>query len=199
MKTYLLRELREWILTMAGAFILVMLLNTKVFATTMVQQSSMQDTLMQGQHLFVEKYSYNFVNPEKGDIIVFIENSSARSFGEEIRIFLTDVKEIFIPAEQKSNIRLVKRIIGTPGDLVDIKDGKVYINGKVQDEPYAKGETYNKDFGFPVTVPYGKYIVLGDNRMVSKDSRIFGFIDRSQIEGKAVFRLWPFEKIGILK
>ena len=194
-----LREIREWVVTLVGAFVLVMLLNTKVFATTKVQQSSMQDTLMEGQHLFVEKLTYNFVNPVKGDIIVFIENNTVSSFIEEINIFLTDVKEVFKPVHEKSNIRLVKRVIGTPGDLVDIKDGKVYINGEELNEPYVKSETNKRDFDFPVTVPNGKYIVLGDNRGVSKDSRIFGFIDKSQVEGKAVFRFWPFDKIGKLK
>lgn len=192
-------EIREWVVTLVGAFVLVMLLNTKVFATTRVQQSSMQDTLMEGQHLFVEKFTYNFVNPSKGDIIVFIENNSVFSIVEEIKIFLIDMKEVFKPVQEKSNIRLVKRVIGTPGDLVDIKDGRVFVNGEELSEPYVKGETNKRDFEFPVTVPKGKYIVLGDNRGVSKDSRIFGFIDRSQVEGRAVFRLWPFDKAGKLK
>lgn len=197
-KNAVVREIREWAITLIGAFVLVMLLNTKVFATTRVQQSSMQDTLMEGQHLFVEKLTYNFADPKKGDIIVFMENKSVGGFLDEINIFLTDVKEVFKPVDQKSNVRLVKRVIGTPGDLVDIKDGKVYLNGVAQDEPYVKGETNNRDFQLPVTVPDGKYFVLGDNRGVSKDSRIFGFIDRSQVEGKAVFRFWPFNKVGKL-
>ncbi len=196
-KSIVLREIREWVVTLAGAFILVMLLNTKVFATTKVQQSSMQDTLVEGQHLVVEKLTYNFVNPQKGDIIVFIENKSVGGFLDEIGIFLTDVKEVFQPAESKSNIRLVKRIIGTPGDRVDIRDGKVFINDVELNEPYVKGDTYQRDFQFPVTVPYGKYIVFGDNREVSKDSRIFGFIDKGQIEGKVVFRFWPPDRVGI--
>lgn len=196
-KSIVLREIREWVVTLAGAFILVMLLNTKVFATTKVQQSSMQDTLVEGQHLVVEKLTYNFVNPQKGDIIVFIENKSVGGFLDEIGIFLTDVKEVFQPAESKSNIRLVKRIIGTPGDRVDIRDGKVFINDVELNEPYVKGDTYQRDFRFPVTVPYGKYIVFGDNREVSKDSRIFGFIDKGQIEGKVVFRFWPPDRVGI--
>lgn len=198
-KNLVLREIREWVITLLGAFVLVMLLNTKVFATTRVQQSSMQDTLMEGQHLFIEKLTYNFVKPVRGDIIVFIENKSVNNFADEINIFLTDVKEVFKPVNEKSNVRLVKRVIGVPGDTVDIKDGKVYINGEAQDEPYVKGETSKRDFQLPVKVPDGKYFVLGDNRVVSKDSRIFGFIDKNQVEGKAVFRFWPFDKIGTLK
>jgi signal peptidase I, bacterial type len=198
-KNMVAREIREWVLTILGAFVLVMLLNTKVFATTKVQQSSMMDTLIEGQHLFVEKLTYDFKNPSRGDIIVFIENKYVHNYADEVNIFLTDLKEVIKPIEEKSNIRLVKRVIGLPGDKVDIVDGKVLVNGVALDEPYVKGETFKREFEFPVTVPQNKYIVFGDNREVSKDSRSFGFIDRSQLEGKAVFRFWPFDKIGVLK
>lgn len=198
-KNAVFKEIGEWIITFAGAFLIVMLLNTKVFATTQVRQSSMQDTLIEGQHLLVERVSYVFKNPSHGDIIVFIESSNPKNYIEEIKIFLTDVKEVFKPVSEKSNIRLVKRIIGIPGDEVNIKDGSVFINGKKMDEPYTKGETSTMDMKFPVKVPAGKYFVMGDNREVSKDSRSFGFIERSRIEGRAVFRFWPINKAGGLK
>lgn len=193
-----LREIIEWVVVFATAFILVALLNTAVFATTQVRQTSMQDTLLEGQHLFVEKWSYAFGNPYRGDIIVFIEDKYPKNYLERVSIFLKDVSDILKPIEQKTNIRLVKRVIGIPGDEVDIRDGKVYINGDELPESYVKGDTYQREFTFPATIPEGKYIVFGDNREVSKDSRTFGFIDRSQVEGKAVFRFWPFNKIGAL-
>ncbi len=195
----ILREIWEWVVVFAAAFILVMLLNTTVFATTQVRQTSMQDTLMEGQHLFVEKVSYWLGNPSRGDIIVFIETENPSGFFDRIRIFLKDVSEIFKPVESKTNIRLVKRVIGIPGDEVDIRDGRVYLNGTELEEPYVKGETWQRDISFPVTVPEGDYLVLGDNREVSKDSRTFGFIERSQIEGRAVFRFWPLNEAGRLK
>ncbi len=191
-----LREIAEWIITFAGAFVIVMLLNTKVFATTQVRQSSMQDTLIEGQHLIIEKLSYDFGNPKRGDIIVFIEDELPSSYLDDIKIFLKDVSEVFKPVEDKSNVRLVKRVIGLPGDEVDIRDNAVYVNGQKLDEPYVKGITYSREEKFPVKVPAGKYIVFGDNREVSKDSRSFGAIDRKQIEGKAVFRFWPLDKFG---
>ena len=194
-----LREIWEWIVVFAAAFILVMLLNTAVFATTQVRQTSMQDTLLEGQHLFVEKLSYVLGNPSRGDIIVFIEDEYPENYIARVKIFLKDISEIFKPVERKTNIRFVKRVIGVPGDEVDIRDGKVYLNGEILDEPYVKGETFHRELVFPVTVTQGKYLVLGDNREVSKDSRIFGFIERSQVEGKAIFRFWPFVKIGGLK
>lgn len=195
----ILREIWDWLIVFAAAFILVMLLNTAVFATTQVRQTSMQNTLLEGQHLFVEKLSYLFGNPSRGDIIVFIETENPAGYFDRVKIFLKDISEIFKPVESKTNIRLVKRVIGIPGDEVDIRDGKVYLDGKMLDEPYVKGETYQRDIQFPVTVPKGEYLVLGDNREVSKDSRTFGFIERCQIEGKAVFRFWPMKKFGGLK
>jgi signal peptidase I len=195
----ILKETAEWLITFTGAFLIVMILNTKVFATTQVQQSSMQDTLMEGQHLFIEKVTYDFSNPSRGDIIVFLDNKSVKNYFQEIKIFLTDVTEAFKPLEEKSNVRLVKRVIGIPGDVVDIKDGSVFVNGNKLNEPYTKGITFKRDMEFPAKVPKGKYIVMGDNREVSKDSRTFGFIDRSEVEGKAVFRLWPLNKVGSVK
>jgi len=192
------REILEWIFVFAAAFILVGLLNTTVFATTQVRQTSMQDTLLEGQHLFVDKLSYFFGDPKRGDIIVFIEDKYPEDFFDRAEIFLTDVSDIFKPAEQKTNIRLVKRVIGIPGDEVDIHDGKVFVNGEEISEPYVKGETFQREQPFPVKLQEGEYLVLGDNREVSKDSRTFGTIRRSQIEGKAVFRFWPFDKIGAL-
>lgn len=194
----ILREIIEWIVVFATAFILVALLNTAVFATTQVRQTSMQKTLLEGQHLFVEKWSYAFGDPNRGDIIVFIEDQEPKNYLERVRIFLKDVTDISKPIERKTNVRLVKRVIGIPGDEVDIRNGKIYLNGEELTESYTNGDTQQREFMFPVTVPEGKYIVFGDNRMVSKDSRSFGFIDRRQVEGKAVFRFWPFNKIGAL-
>lgn len=194
-----LREIWEWVVVFAAAFILVAFLNTAVFATTQVRQTSMQNTLMEGQHLFVEKLSYLFENPSRGDIIVFIDERYPVNYFDRVKIFLTDVSDIFEPIERKTNVRLVKRVIGIAGDKIDIREGKVFLNDQEQDETYVKGETFQREITFPVVVPEGKFLVFGDNREVSKDSRTFGFIERSQIEGKAVFRFWPMNKIGSLR
>lgn len=194
-----LKELAEWIIVFATAFILVLILNTAVFATTQVRQSSMKDTLIEGQHLFIEKVSYLFKSPERGDIIVFLEDKYPENYIDRIRIFLKDVSEVSVPPESKTNIRLVKRIIAIPGDEVDIRDGKVYVNEDELVEDYTKGITYQREVQFPLKVGDGEYFVLGDNREVSKDSRSFGVIKKCQIEGRAVFRFWPLNKAGTLK
>jgi len=195
----IIKEIWEWLVVFVSAFVLVMFLNVTVFATTQVRQTSMKNTLVEGEHLLVEKVSYLFSNPERGDIIIFLDNKHNTSYFSRYAVFLKDVSEIFKPPEARTNIRLVKRVIGVPGDEVDIRDGKVYINGEVLEEPYTIGQTTKREISFPVKVPEGKYFVLGDNREASRDSRSFGFIDKDQIEGKAVFRIWPLNKIGVIK
>jgi signal peptidase I len=96
-------------------------------------------------------------------------------------------------------IDYIKRVIGVPGDKIDIKDGHVYINGEKLDEKYAKGETHKQLLDFPKTVPPNTVFVLGDNRQNSRDSRIIGFIEYDRIKGKAVLRIWPFKDLGVIK
>ena len=115
-----------------------------------------------------------------------------------------DVVILKVPDE---NVEYIKRVIGMPGDTVEMKSGVLYINGKKVDQPFINTEALVKQTVFmddftlesltgESKVPEGKYFVLGDNRGVSKDSRMIGFIDRSAIEGKAVFTIWPFGRIG---
>ena len=97
-------------------------------------------------------------------------------------------------------IDYIKRVIGIPGDEIDIRDGYVYVNGEKLEEPYVKGKTYKKNLEFPITVQKNHVFVLGDNRENSSDSRYqsLGCIDYSKIKGKATFRFWPLDKFGYL-
>ena len=115
--------------------------------------------------------------------------------------------DVVILKAPDENVEYIKRVIGIPGDTVEMKSGVLYINGKKVDQPFintealAKQTVFMDDFTLESLtgeskVPEGKYFVLGDNRGVSKDSRMIGFIDRSAIEGKAVFTIWPFGRIG---
>ena len=115
--------------------------------------------------------------------------------------------DVVILKAPDENVEYIKRVIGMPGDTVEMKSGLLYINGKKVDQPFintealAKQTVFMDDFTLESLtgeskVPEGKYFVLGDNRGVSKDSRMIGFIDRSAIEGKAVFTIWPFGRIG---
>lgn len=115
--------------------------------------------------------------------------------------------DVVILKAPDENVEYIKRVIGMPGDTIEMKSGVLYINGKKVEQPFintealAKQTVFMDDFTLESLtgeskVPEGKYFVLGDNRGVSKDSRMIGFIDRSAIEGKAVFTIWPFSRIG---
>lgn len=196
-KKAFLKELRGWGFSIIGAFIILLICNTKVFASVRVQQSSMENTLLAGQKLIMDKISYNFSQPKRGDIIIFLEFKHKSSVKDEISIFLTDFENVLNLST--GNDRLVKRVIGVPGDTIDIKDGHVFVNNEMLEENYIKGETLKRETTFPIKVPEGKLFVLGDNRAVSRDSRNFGLVDSDQVEGKAVFRVWPYNKLGTVK
>ncbi len=104
--------------------------------------------------------------------------------------------DIIVLDEEKDNEKIIKRVIGLPGETVAIKKGKIYINDKVIDDEYAYGETSDYD---KVTLEDDEYFILGDNRLISKDSRYFGPIKENEIKGKIVFRLFPFIKIGMVQ
>ena len=190
-------EISNWILSILGAFFILALFNSKVYANVNVLQSSMENTLYSGQQLIIDKLSYNFVEPKRGDIVIFLENRQRGTIIEDTLNLVDNIKSIFQSTHK--DVRLVKRVIGIPGDEVNIKDGCVYINGEKIDEPYIKGQTFSQELKFSINVPNDKLFVLGDNRPVSKDSRYFGLINYNQLEGRAVFRVFPLDKIGAVK
>lgn len=200
-KKKIIKEVRSWFFSILGAFFIVTLLNSKVFAKVQVQQSSMENTLFTNQQLIVDKLSYNFSEPQRGDIIIFLENEEKGTIVDDAFRNIYNIVSLFDTDNKvsESHSRLVKRVIGVQGDEIDIKDGYVYLNGNKLKEPYVKGETLNGDFKLPIKVRQNKLFVLGDNRPVSKDSRKFGLIDIKQVEGKAIYRVYPFDKVGNLK
>ena len=141
-----------------------------------VRQSSMEPTFYSGDYIFISKQAYRlFGEPERGDVIVF----------------RTDMKD-----ENNKDKNLIKRIIGLPGDTVEIIGGYVYLNGKLIDEPYLNEQGISGEMD-EVTVPDGKLFVMGDNRGVSQDSRdvLVGCVDEQNILGKVFVRLYPFNRI----
>ncbi|BAQ12650.1 signal peptidase [Clostridium botulinum B2 128] len=195
------KEIESWIFSILGAILIAGLVNSKVFAKVRVQQSSMENTLLTNEQLVVDKLSYNFVEPKKEDIIIFHENKEKGTIAEDTLEMVDNIISIFNNNNNsiEKDDRLIKRVIGIPGDEIDIKDGHLYLNGKRLEEPYVKGETIERGFKLPIQVPENKLFVLGDNRMISKDSRMFGLIDYKQVEGKAIYRVYPFDHIGNIK
>ncbi|WP_409341554.1 signal peptidase I [Paenibacillus sp. MBLB4367] len=167
------RELRDWGVSLSVAVVSALLIQNFAFAQTEVRNVSMQSTLYEGQRLIEDKITYRFGHPNRGDIVII--------------------------QGPESEQRLIKRVIGLPGDVVDMKDGQVYVNGNRLEEPYARGATYSKGLALPYAVPDDKLFVMGDNREHSTDSRELGPIALSSVEGRAVFRIWPPHTFGGLQ
>ena len=170
-------ELFSWIASFAVSFAILALLFIFVGKPFTVSGQSMYPTLHNNDRMLMSKL---------GDINRF------------------DVVVLHAPDQDKEYI---KRVIGMPGDTVEVKEGKLYINGQPVEQPFINKEilvnktVYIDDFTLQELtgeskVPEGKYFVMGDNRGVSRDSRMIGFIDRTAIEGKAVFTIWPYNRIG---
>jgi signal peptidase I len=195
-KRKVIKEIMGWVVSIVGAFLIVVLLNSKVFAKAQVQQSSMENTLINGQQLIVDKLSYNFTEPKRGDIIIFFEDEEKGTILDDALRTINSIAVRFSGDKDIEDSRLVKRVIGVEGDKIDIKDGYVYLNGEKLEETYTKGETIKEEFKLPVKVGKDELFVLGDNRIVSKDSRCFGLVNLKQVEGKAIYRVYPFNQMG---
>ncbi len=164
---------KEWIVPVAIALIIVLFLNKYIFILVTVPTGSMEDTIMPGDRLYVNEL-FDVNDAQRGDILVF-------------------------KSDELDEKRLVKRLIGLPGDTVEVKsDGAVFVNGEKLDEPYAvKAESEAKMFN----VPENSYLFFGDNRPISYDARYWEnpYIDESKIIGEAVFRFFPLNRIGEIR
>lgn len=172
----IVREIVGTVIYMAFVILAVWLIITFVGQRTEVSGDSMNDTLEDRDNLWVDKLSYHINEPERFDIVVF--------------------------PYQESSVYYIKRIIGMPGESVKIgEDGTIYINDEPLEENYGK-ETISPNMigraGIDVKLGEDEYFVMGDNRNDSKDSRTeeVGNIKREDLEGKAVFRIWPLSKFG---
>ncbi|MDD3173019.1 MAG: signal peptidase I [Herbinix sp.] len=198
-KKEMIKEVISWVIVVCAAFVLAFLINSKAYANVQVQQHSMDNTLNDSQRLIVDELSYKFNNPERGDIITFYKNEDkgtiVNDLTRNIDNFISNMKT---GGDNEEHERLIKRVIGIEGDVIDIKDGAVYLNGEKLDETYAKGITDTNGLQTPVTVGKNQLFVLGDNRLVSIDSREIGMVNLRQVEGKAIFRIYPFNKMGKL-
>ena len=164
---YFIKEILPYILII----IVVVLIRTFIATPVIVSGDSMKPNLHDGEMLIVKKIGYKGDNIKRFDIVVIKED----------------------------NDEIIKRIIGLPGEHISYKSNKLYVNDKLVEQDFKFYDT--NDFNLEEictcsTIPKGKYLVLGDNRPVSKDSRMIGLIEEKEIFGKAIFRIWPISKIG---
>lgn len=190
------RELKEWINALGIAFVITLFINSYVFSMPEIRQNSMENTLFEGERVFLFKLNYYLEEPKKGDIIILNKYEDNRGILNNIPTTLYETAKVIMGKNEKKY--LIKRVIGIPGDIIDIKNGYVFLNGQILEEFYVKGKTYadGKCIEFPIKVPKNKVFVMGDNRQVSLDSRELGLIDYSQIQGKVLYKIWPLKKIG---
>lgn len=183
--------LRDWLESIVVAFLLAMVIRTFVVQAFKIPSGSMRMTLLEGDLILVNKFIYGarvpltklrlpaLREPKRGDVVVFI-----------------------YPEDRKKDF--IKRLVGLPGETVEIKGGSVYINDKLAEEPIFNHIYYfnHGDFGGmgqKITVPQGSYFVLGDNSTSSKDSRYWGFVPKENLLGEALVIYWPPSRIRAIK
>lgn len=199
----------SWLLSLCIAFLIVFLLKTFIGMPTTVKGTSMFPTFFPDEKLILSTWSTNFDTvPERGDVITFeapsVDLVRNADLSNPVAIYNNDNRNLYEKFLYYglgiTRTSYIKRVIGLPGEQVEIKNGKVYIEDKELNEPYvntaiktdmALGGEFSK-----LVVPEGYIYVLGDNRSGSADSRRFGCIPIDKIEGKAVFIWWPLNKMG---
>ncbi|HWF06851.1 MAG TPA: signal peptidase I [Bryobacteraceae bacterium] len=157
----------------AISVVLAIVLIVFIYQPVKVEGTSMMPGLTDQERIFINKYTYKLGagSIAREDLVVFhYPNDPSQSY--------------------------IKRVIGLPGDTVQIKEGTVYVNGTKLDEPYVPAEYRDRVSKKKEVVPADDYFVLGDHRSSSNDSRVWGFVDRKEIYGKAVFVYWPLDRIG---
>jgi signal peptidase I len=165
---------KEGLQTVALSLFLAFGIRTYVAEARFVPTGSMQPTIEIDDRFIIDKLTTRWQDPKRGEILVFSPPKAL--------------------LEQNFKDALIKRVIGLPGDRVEIKDGTVWVNGQVLNEPYTKESA--KYTMSPVTVPDHQYLMLGDNRNNSNDSHIWGFVPRENIIGRATFRFYPPNRVG---
>ena len=213
-----LREIIEWLVCIIVAVVLALVVRYYIGTPTIVQQRSMFPTLKENERLWLNRWGRTTKKlPEKGDIITFEAPSVTKVTKEDIDLnnpvaiyknepqtLLGKFSYYVLESGKKSYI---KRVIAVPGDYVEIKNGGVYIDGeKIQEDYLQPGvvtdmvqENSDESYFNNFTVPDNCVFAMGDNRPGSTDCRSFGCIPLEKIEGKELFRFWPFSKFGGVK
>ena len=167
-------ELKSWFRDILFAFAIAIFIVVFVVQPVKVEGTSMQPRLVDQERIFVNRFIYRFKDISRGDVVVF-----------------------WYPRDPSKSF--IKRVLGIPGDVVEIRRGFLFVNGSKLSEPYLKSEYRDYRSFHRVVVPPGQYFVLGDHRNSSNDSRSWGFVAQHLIYGKAVFSYWPVSRVGLVE
>ena len=167
-------ELKSWFRDILFAFAIAIFIVIFIIQPVKVEGTSMQPQLVDQERIFVNRFIYRFKDVQRGDVVVF-----------------------WYPKDRSKSF--IKRVLGVPGDRVEIRQGIVYVNGAKISEPYLKPEFQDHRSFQKAVVPPGQYFVLGDHRNSSNDSRSWGFVSQQLIYGKAIFSYWPFSRVGLVE
>jgi signal peptidase I len=167
------RELRSWTRDLAVALGLALVIIIFLYQPVKVEGTSMSPLLSDQERIFINKFVYRFEPIGRGDVVVF-----------------------WYPKDRSKSF--IKRVVGLPGETIEIRGGRVYVDGKGLEEPYVPANYLDGASYPPMQVPVEDYFVMGDHRDSSNDSRMFGPVGRQFIYGKAVFAYWPVDHFGSL-
>jgi len=167
------RELRIWARDLLLALCFASVIIVFLYQPVKVEGTSMAPMISDQERIFINKLVYRFEPISRGDVVVF-----------------------WYPLDRSKSF--IKRVIGLPGDTVDIRQGRVYVNGRKLLEPYVLPAYLDTSNYGPIPVPTGEYFVMGDHRDSSNDSRVFGAVPERYIYGKAVFAYWPMNHFGTI-
>jgi signal peptidase I len=165
------KELRTWTRDVAFALGLALIIIVFLYQPVKVEGTSMAPLLSDQERIFINKFVYRFEPIHRGDVVVF-----------------------WYPLNRTQSF--IKRVVGLPGETLEIRDGELYINGKQIRETYVPPSYFDDSSYGPIKIPPHQYFVMGDHRDSSNDSRIFGPVPRKYIYGQAVFAYWPFDHFG---
>jgi signal peptidase I len=167
-------ELKFWFRDILLAFAIAIFIVIFIVQPVKVEGTSMQPRLVDQERIFVNRFVYRVQQIHRGDVVVF-----------------------WYPRDRSKSF--IKRVLGVPGDKVEIRSGTVYVNDVRVDEPYLNPAFRDSKSFRPMAVPPGQYFVLGDHRNSSNDSRSWGFVAHDLIYGKAVFSYWPVSRVGLVE
>jgi signal peptidase I len=165
------RELRTWTRDVAFAVALALVIIVFLYQPVKVEGTSMAPLLSDQERIFINKFVYRFEPIHRGDVVVF-----------------------WYPLDRTKSF--IKRVVGLPGESLEIRGGELYVNGKQISESYVPASYFDDSSYGPIMIPADEYFVMGDHRDSSNDSRIFGPVARKFIYGEAVFAYWPFDHFG---